>query len=263
MAREKIGIIIPAYNEEKRIGKTLEAYGNFFNSLKRKKLLDYEILIVINNTKDKTEDIVRAYKKKNRNIRYLNFRQGGKGFAIIEGFKDALKRKNDLIGFVDADMATSPQAFYDLVKNIGNYDGIIASRYVSGAVIHPKQSLQRIAASRIFNFLVRILFLLPYKDTQCGAKIFRQKALKTMLPELGVTQWAFDVDLLYRARQNRLKIKEFPTVWSDKTFSKLDVKKTSIQMFLAVARLRLVNSPFKIFARPLKFLVKPIWKLVK
>src|SRR3972149_6124201 len=122
----KISIIIPAYNEEKRIGKTLQAYSKHFNSLAKGKNLDYEILVVINNTTDRTEEIVKKIQKKNKRIKYLNLKQGGKGYAIIEGFKDALKRKNELIGFVDSDMSTPPEEYARLALQMKNYDGIIA-----------------------------------------------------------------------------------------------------------------------------------------
>ena len=126
----KISIIIPAHNEEKRIEKTLKRYLEFFKNLKKEKRLDFEVIIVINNTKDKTEEIVKKYCKKYKEISYMNFERRGKGFAIIKGFEDSIKRKNDLIGFVDADMSTSPESFYDLIKNIKDSDGILANRYV-------------------------------------------------------------------------------------------------------------------------------------
>ena len=261
---EKVVIIIPAYNEEKRIGKTLEAYGLFFDELKRRKILDYEILVVINNTRDKTEEIVKKYQKKNNNLACLSFKEGGKGLAIIAGFKEALKdNKNSLVGFVDADMATSPHAFYDLIKNInGNY-GIIASRYASGAIVKPKQTLNRIFVSRIFNLMVRGLFLLSFKDTQCGAKIFRRKAIEKILPLLGMTQWAIDVDLLYHLKQQNLSVREFPTIWKNKDESKLNLKRASIQMFFAIIQLRILNSPFKRTCIVFNPIIGTIWKIVK
>jgi len=222
-----VAIVIPAYNEEKRIGNTLESYGKFFEDRKNK-FFDFEIIVVINNTTDKTEEIVKIYSKKYKEIKYLNFRQGGKGFAIIEGFKEALKKEFDLIGFVDADMSTRPEAFYDLIKSMGNYDGVIASRAIRNARVYPKQSLLRRFVSRIFNFLVRVMFMMNYRDTQCGAKIFKRKSLEIIIEKLGMTQWAFDVGLLYQMEINGLRIKEIPTVWRDVDFSKLKVKKQSI-----------------------------------
>ncbi len=240
---EKIAIIIPAYNEEKRIGKTLKSYLDYFNSLKKSKTLDYEVIVAINATKDKTKEIVISFQANNNNLSYLDLKEGGKGYAIIEGFKEALNRKNDLIGFVDADMATSPEQFYLLIKNIRNYDGIIASRYVKGAKVIPPNTFRRLVVSRIFNFLVKIFFLMPYKDTQCGAKLFKRKAVEKILNSLTLSQWAFDVDILYNLRKTGFKIVEFPTEWIDKKYSTINFWKAGPLMLLAILRLRILNSP--------------------
>ena len=85
---QRVSIVIPAYNEEERIGKTLEEYCKFF----RKKKEIIEILVVLNACKDDTLKIVKRFQKKFKEIRFLDFERGGKGFAIVEGFKDALKR---------------------------------------------------------------------------------------------------------------------------------------------------------------------------
>lgn len=241
----KISIIIPAYNEEKRIGKTLEAYSDFFERKRKEGELDYEILVVINNTTDRTEEIVKEAQRKNKRIIYLNFEQGGKGFAVIGGFKDALKRKNELIGFVDADMATSPEEYFKLIENRGNYDGVIASRYMKGAKITPKPTLQRLIAKWMFNALVRSLLFIPYRDTQCGAKIFGRKVLVKVISRITMSNWAFDVDLLYCMKKEGFKITEVPTVWSDKKYSKINFWGAGPKMALGVVRLRLLNSSFR------------------
>jgi glycosyltransferase involved in cell wall biosynthesis len=238
----RVSIIIP----EKRIGKTLKEYISFFKEKKSiKELKDFEILVVLNACKDKTIEIVKEEQKKSKELIYLNLVPGGKGFAITEGFKDSLKRNNDLIGFVDADMATSPKAFYDLVKNINKADGLIASRYIHGAEVRPKQSFQRIIASRTFNFLIRCLFMFKYRDTQCGAKVFKRRVIEKITPELKITQWAFDVNLIYLCKRKGFKIEEFPTKWQDKEYSKINLMNAGPQMASAVVRLRLFYSPFR------------------
>lgn len=246
---EKVSIIIPAYNEEKRIGKTLESYSDFFNKLKKEKKLDYEILVVINNTTDNTENIVKKAQNKNKKIRYLNLKRGGKGYAVIEGFKDALKRNNDFIGFVDADLATSPEEYSKLIFSIKKSDGAIADRYIKGSKVFPPATFRRLVVGRIFNFLIRSLLLLPFHDTQCGAKLFRKSALKTIIPLLGMSQWAFDVDLLYNLHKNKFKIISVPTIWIDKEYSKINFLKAGPWMALGVIRLRILNSPLKKFIR--------------
>jgi len=249
----KVAIVMPAYNEEARIGKTLEAYEKFFRKKKKEKLYA-EVVVVINNTTDRTEEIVKRAGKKNKQIRYLNFKQGGKGFAIVEGFKDALSRDFDLIGFVDADLATPPEAFYDLIKKINGNDGIIGSRWLKESKVKTKQGILRIITSRGFNLLVRSILFLPYKDTQCGAKLFKRKVLESIIDEIGVSKWAFDIDLLLRIRKKGFKIIEIPTIWEDKRGSKLSLAIVPLQMFSAIIRLRLLFSP-------LKFVVKIYDKL--
>ena len=249
----KISIIIPAYNEEKRIGKTLKEYKEFFQELEKRKVLDFEIIVVLNACRDNTLGVVE--KNKFPQLKILDFKQDGKGFAIIEGFKDALKRKNDMIGFVDADMATSPAAYYDLIQNIDNYDGIIGSRWLKDSKVTKRIFLRKIT-SWGFNFITRSLFLMNYTDTQCGAKLFKKKVVEKIICELNLTRWAFDVNLLYLCKKNKFRIKEHPTTWEDKKDSKLGVFKVSIQMFLGILRLRLINSFFEPILRPIKFILK-------
>ncbi len=244
---QKISIIIPAHNEEKRIGKILKNYTPYFKSLKKKGILDFEIIVVLNACKDNTKRVVKEYIHKE--LKILEFERGGKGFAIIEGFKDALKRNNDLIGFVDADMATPPNAFYGLIRNIKNYDGIIADRWDKRSKISPKQSLLRRFVSRGYNFIVRTLFFFPYEDTQCGAKLFKKDLLKKIIKKIGITEWGFDVDLLFYAKREKAQIKSIPTMWHDEKGSKINLKRTPILMFLSAIRLRIYHSPFSFFIR--------------
>lgn len=245
----KLAIVIPAYNEEKRIGETLKVYSEYFEKLRKAKKIDYNILIIINNTTDNTEKIVKSYRKNNKNIKYLNLKPGGKGFAIVQGFSFALRSDFDLIGFVDADSSTSPQAFYELVENIDSYDGIIGNRWSVKSSITKKQTLLRQSASRIFNFIVKSFFFMNYEDTQCGAKIFRREVIEKIHDKIYITQWAFDVNLLYLCKRYNFRIREFPTSWQDKGDSKLRVIQTSLKMFFGILRLRLLNSPFKSFIK--------------
>lgn len=253
-----ISIIMPVYNEEKRIGPTLEAYGRYFESISKKDKQKYEILVVLNACKDGTLGIVKEYCKKYSVIKYIDLERGGKGYAVITGFEEAIKQNYDLIGFVDGDLATSPEEFYKLIQNIDSYDGIIASRYMRESVVTPKPTFGRIIVSRIFNFLVRSMLFLPYKDTQCGAKLFKRKALVRVIHKISMSQWAFDVDILYQFKKLGFKVKEFPTKWSDKKYSKINFMKAGPGMFLSILRLRIVNSVFKRFINIYDYTLKII-----
>lgn len=249
MKKQKIGIVIPAYNEEKRIGKTLKDYSKYFEDKNKKTKNEYSILVVINNTKDKTEDVVKSAIKKSKIISYVNLKKGGKGYAVTEGFKILLTKKYDYIGFVDADLSTPPEAFNDLLINIKNYSAAIGDRWSSRSIISHKQPMLRRIASRVFNLLVKLLFFMDYHDTQCGAKIFKAKELAKVVPNVFITQWAFDVNLLYLYRRNNFKVIEVPTTWQDKSQSHVDTIRASIKMFSGIMRLRLIYSPFNFVIR--------------
>ncbi len=245
----KIGIVIPAKNEEKRIGKMLQAYANYYQKRDRIDKNQYALLIVINNTKDATERIVLDYKKKFKNISYITLNLGGKGYGVIQGFKYFIKKNYDLVGFVDADLSTSPEDFNDLVKNIEGYSGIIGNRWSKKSKIYRKQPLIRRFASRIYNFVVRIMFFMKYQDTQCGAKLFKIDELKKVINKIFITQWAFDINILYLCKLYGLRILEFPTAWIDEKNTTVDTIRASIKMFSGTLRLRLIYSPFKFIVR--------------
>lgn len=236
----KLSIVIPAYNEEERIGAMLDVYAPFFISRYGD---DVEFVVVVNGSRDRTAEIVRAYAGRVKQVApIVEPRAVGKGGAIMIGARAA---RGDLVGFVDADGATPPEAFQDLVDHIGDAGIIIASRWIPGAVVSPPQPLKRRIASRIFNALVRYVFKLKISDTQCGAKLMRRDALQVVLPRLGLTRWAFDVDLLFQLRRGRFAIIEWPTTWHDVGGSQLKVGRASLEMFVAITRLRLLYSPLK------------------
>lgn len=236
----KLSIVVPAYNEEARIGKMLGAYLPYFAE---RYGTDFEIVVAVNGSRDRTADVVRGLQVRHPQLRVLEEpRPIGKGGAIMAGGALAT---GDFIGFVDADGATPPAAFDDLLKNVGDAGLIIASRRLPGAVVRPRQPWQRRFASRVFNFLVRTLFKLPITDTQCGAKLMTAAAWRAIVPHIGLTKWAFDVDMLFKTRRAHYAIREIPTTWSDVGGSKLRVGRVSFQMLLAIVRLRLLYSPLK------------------
>lgn len=240
---QKLSIIIPAHNEALRIQKTLQTYAAFFTQLNFQ--LDVEFIVVLNGCTDNTIEVVGTIQQTNDSIRILNFKVAGKGLAIKQGFLDALTRPNDYIGFVDADMATSPEAFYDLYVAMNNHDGIIASRYMPGAKIAPARPLiKRWGCKLVYEPMVFALFGLTYKDFQCGAKLFKRTVIETVTPHMTVSSWAFDVELLYLCKRFGFAIKETPTQWHDQAGSKLRFS-SGLWMHVSIVQLRLKHSIFK------------------
>jgi glycosyltransferase involved in cell wall biosynthesis len=231
----KISIIIPAYNEEGRIERTMRAYHQFFSEKQQQTNLAFELIIVLNGCIDNTLGVVeRVRNDLISHITIINVSQAGKGLAIKTGFAHALAAENDLIGFVDADMATAPAAFYDLIINISDADGAIASRYMPGAQITPERPAYKRWGSRIiYEPYVWLLFGLSYYDYQCGAKLFKRAVIERVTPQLTVAQWAFDVELLYLCKKGGFTIKEVPTVWHDQADSKLTLR-GGLRMFGAL-----------------------------
>ena len=128
-------------------------------------------------------------------------------------------------------------------------DIAIGSRYIKGSLINPKPTLQRRFVSRIYNIFIRSLFLFPYRDTQCGAKVLSRGAAIEVTRNMQMTKWAFDVEMLYVLWKNNFSITEVPTVWSDKKYSTINFWKSGPWMALAVLRLRILHSPFKKFIK--------------
>lgn len=235
----KLSIIIPAHNEELRLPAMLEAYASFFSERYGG---DVEFIVVPNFCTDRTAAVAEELSVRFPAIRVLNDPgQVGKGGAVMLGAESALGKR---IGFVDADGATPPESFNDLVEKIGSAGCIIASRWKSDSVVEPRQPLSRRIASRIFNSMVNLMFGFRVSDTQCGAKLFTQEVMQAILPKLGITRWAFDVDMLFHVRRAGYQIVEIPTVWRDAAGSKVHVPSASLEMAVALIRLRLVYSPF-------------------
>ncbi len=232
----KLSIIIPAYNEEKRILPTLNNYYQFF---KKQLNNDFEMIIIPNNCSDNTLMVVRKFSKGKNQIKFFNIsRYSGKGGAVIKGFELA---SGDYIGFTDADGSTNAENFFKLYKNIKNFDGIIASRKIKGALIKPPRRKTQNISSFLFNKLVRLLFNLKYYDTQCGAKLFTKKTAKFLTKNYTETGWIFDVDLLYLCKKNNLKILEYPIQWTDKENSKLSFLQ-GINSIFKLVKLRVLHN---------------------
>jgi glycosyltransferase involved in cell wall biosynthesis len=150
----------------------------------------------------------------------------------------------DLIGYVDADGATPPRAFLDLIRHIEGVDCVIGSRWLPGAVLHQQQSGKRQFASRVFHFIVQMFFWMNIRDTQCGAKIIRREAVEKIHSRLRIADMAFDINLLYSLKKAGYRILEVPTEWTDKVGSKVVLGNTSLSMLLSVIRIRLMYWPF-------------------
>jgi len=254
MMTKSLSIIIPAWNEQKTIAKTLTKYLNYFANE-----YQLEIIVVMDGCTDHTYDIVKSFSIKNPQIKPITFtKKLGKGGGIIKGFEVA---RGDIISFTDADGSTSPEELHQMIENMDDADVVIGSRWLDDSIIITKESLPRRIASRSFNLLIRILFNLPFKDTQCGAKIFKRYVIVNIINDLELTNFAFDVDLIYQINKNGYIIHEVPITWSHDSFSELAVAKAVPSMLLSIVGLRVKNTPYWNLIP--KWISKPIFNRVK
>lgn len=244
-------LLIPAYNEEERIGPVLREFGDYYRTNYQGK---FELVVVLNGCRDNTQGVVDEVSREYPFIRSLNFPDPiGKGGALIEGLK--LAPRADLVGYVDADGATSPQAFHELAKRCrGRIDCVIGSRWLKDSVLHQSQTWVRRTFSRCFHLIVELLFWMNFQDTQCPAKVVRRAAIEKVHPQLQTADLAFDVNFLYVLKREGFHIIEVATEWTDKIGSKVtqSLLRSSLVMFLSVVRLRLVYSPFYKLLKPLR-----------
>ena len=239
MTEPSLLLLIPAYNEEHRIEPVLRDYAQYFKEHYHGK---FQLVVVLNGCTDGTLGVVQRVGADYPAVTALEFPEAiGKGGALIEGLK--LAPLADLIGYVDADGATPPHAFHELVKHIGGVDCVIGSRWLPGAVLHVEQSGQRRLASRAFHLIVQALFRMNLRDTQCGAKVMRREAVEKVHSSLRIADMAFDINLLYSLKRAGYRILEVPTEWTDKLGSKVTLAGTSLVMFLSVVRIWLIYSP--------------------
>ena len=253
-------LLIPAYNEERRIEPVLRDYAQFFRENYSGK---FQIVVVLNGCTDDTIGVVRRVAAEFRLIRALEFKEPiGKGGALIEGLK--LASYGDLIGYVDADGATTPAAFLQLVRHLGDADCVVGSRWLPDSIIHQSQTGNRRFASRVFHAIVQMFFRLNIHDTQCGAKVLRREVVEKIHPYLHIADMAFDINLLVAIKHAGYRIREVPTEWTDKVGSKVTLVRSSLTMFLSVVRIRLIYWPriYKLL-RPLRPLEGWIYKKLR
>ena len=243
-------LLVPAYNEEQRIEPVLRDYAQYFLQHYAGK---FELVVVLNGCTDNTLAVVQKVAADYPLISALEFTAPiGKGGALIEGLK--LHPNADVIGYVDADGATPPDALHALVRRIGEADCIIGSRWLPGAVLHQAQTKVRQLFSRCFHGIVELLFWMHIKDTQCPCKVMRRAAAEHVHPALTIADLAFDVNLLYSLKHAGFSVLEVPIEWTDKIGSKVTASlfRSSLVMFLSVVRLRLIYSSIYPWLKPLR-----------
>lgn len=215
-SEEECTIVVPAYNEAGRIGKLLEGLAAYRGPV-----------IVVCDGDDDTAGLVRAFAREHPSCR-MECREYpdrlGKGGGVAAGLALAETR---YAGFMDADGSTTVREMRRLFAALSESgpvkqtDGAIGSRWIEGACVPVRQSLGRQVQSRLFNLFVHLVFGLSYRDTQCGAKVFRTKAVQAVLPSVQSRGFEFDVELLWQMKKQGYVVREVPIRWEDQPDSRV------------------------------------------
>ena len=224
----RLDIVIPAHNEEHRIGRTLSAYRTVCGGRQ------VRFHVALDGCTDGTADIVRRHCAEDARVRLHSYPKLGKGGVIAETFRGS---SAEVLGFVDADCATPPAELLRLADVALRSGGAIASRHHPASVLPRSRSRVRRATSAGFAFGVRQLLGLGYSDTQCGAKVLRRDAAELILPRVAAKDLLFDVELLLAARDTGQRIVEVPTVWIDQDGSRVDPVADTRRMSMSLLRL--------------------------
>ncbi len=225
----ELSIVIPAYNETLRLPRYLTEIAKFIKA----KRIKAEIIVVDDGSRDATATIVREQFKTVRVIRlYENF---GKGAAVREGVLAAQGRR---VLIADADGATPIAEYTKLLGEIEHgADAAIGSRYLAQSEIGKRQGLLRRIVSRAGNLLIRSLLDLPFRDTQCGFKLFDRKAAQYLFRNLHNFRFGFDFEILKKAGVLRLSVSEVAVKWNDQEGSKVTLKQT-VRVLTELLKLR-------------------------
>lgn len=219
-----LSIVIPAYKEQHRIHKILDAVET------HQKKSDYkiEVIVVLDGTPDDTKEVVEKYHEKIGQLHIVDRKENkGKGYTVKEG---VLKAKGKWILFADADNSTPIHQVDKLLEYTKDYQVIIGSRYNNGGKLARPQPIQRIVGSRVLNWIIQFLAVPGIKDTQCGFKLFEAEAAREIFSRQTFERWSFDIELLAVARHLGYKIVEIGITWYDDPHSLVNPIKDGLRM---------------------------------
>jgi dolichyl-phosphate beta-glucosyltransferase len=232
-----ISMVIPAYNEERRLLPTLLSIVEYFYQ----QGFSHEVIVVDDGSDDKTANLVRELGKRFHTIRLIRLpRNMGKGAAVRTGIRNAT---GNYVIYNDADGATPIGEIARLLAAIEQgADVAIGSRALYSPDTHVERKLRRFVAGRIFAFLVNALVVPRLGDTQCGFKMFRNHVAHRIFEFQQLDGFAFDIEVLRIAWLLGYSVVEVPVNWTDMRGSKVNLPRDSYRMFRDIFRVRYVTS---------------------
>ncbi|MCP2520621.1 glycosyltransferase family 2 protein [Candidatus Aminicenantes bacterium AC-335-A11] len=227
-------LVIPAYNEEKRLPNTLRIINKYF----QEKSYDYEIIVVDGGSTDRTSEITKEFQKVNPRIKLIKLpKNRGKGFHVRTGI---LNSRGKYIIFADADSSTPIHEVEKLLYYLeNNYDLAIGSRHlIESTIIQPQNWIRR-QMGKIYNKFVKLIGLKNIKDVPCGFKGFKNEVAKRIFSKIKLTGFSFDAEVLYLAQKFNYKIKEVPIEWKNSTGSKVRLWSDPLLMTIDLIKIKI------------------------
>lgn len=228
-----VSLIIPAFNEERRIGKTLKQIVSFCNA----QPYSYEIVIVDDGSTDGTVELICKNFAGQDSLRIIQCpRRRGKGAAVQKGI---LQARGQYLFFSDADLSVPIEMLPIFINELENCcDAAIGSRRMPGSSIEVRQPPFRELMGRVFTFLSNALLGLRYSDVTCGFKGFRRPVAHELFTRQRLHNWSFDSEILYLACLKGYRVSEIPVTWRNDKATKVRLWKDMVASFLGLAAIR-------------------------
>jgi len=228
-----VSLIVPAFNEEARIGKSLDLILDFLQSQR----YSFEVIIADDGSRDGTVELVRDRFGRHSNVKILSqLRNQGKGEAVKQGM---LSASGDYLFFSDADLSVPIESLPAFLARLENHcDVIIGTRKKAGALIEVHQPFYREFMGKTYTMLSNWILTLQLSDFTCGFKGFRREAAKVLFSLQRLKNWSFDSEILYLAQLKDYKIDEIPVTWRDDKATKVKLWRDAVSSFLGLVKIR-------------------------
>jgi dolichyl-phosphate beta-glucosyltransferase len=227
-----LSLVIPVYNEEKRIGSSLSEIIAYF----QRNGYSYELIVVDDGSTDRTVEIVKELIAGIQSGRLLCARHGGKGAAVRKG---VLNAKGQYVFFTDADLSTPIAELDKFLEQLNQgYKVVIGSRKMTGANVEVHQSWLRESMGKVFTWLTNVILTKNISDVTCGFKGFSRPVAQEVFSRQQVNNWSFDAEILFLVQQYGYLIKEIPVRWRNDPATRVNLLKDTVRSFLGLLKIR-------------------------
>ncbi len=229
-----VEFVIPVLNEERALPGSVERLHGFLRASMQS--YAWRIVIADNGSTDRTPDVCEELSGRYEEVRYLRLEERGRGRALRTAW---LASERDYHCYMDVDLSTELEAIPPLIESLasGGYDLAIGSRLAKGSTVVGR-TLKREVVSRCYNLIIRAMFIVRFRDAQCGFKAISRKAARDLAPLVVDNGWFFDTELLILAEKNGYRVFELPVKWEDDPDTRVKIVKTAFDDMMGLIRLR-------------------------